>query len=619
MPTKAHLALSRPVQKPRGWGIPSPNRELPRPWYGLDTERDAKTGEFVCGWCADTKGGGFQFQPDFRTLPAGTYWIYNLEYDIEGLLRNLGIEEAWAAREDGAKFRMQDGWGTYFHGKKFVYRGRGKTITFLEAASFFNRVPLSDIGAKEGIKGAYMSLEKYLYDKEPFCTRIADKRPMTYREAVDSYCLQDARIVVHAMEEMAQGMKELGVSLAITPGATARRYIGRLGPFPEILWENHKIWLRSYAAGRFELTKRGIIDNVHKYDIVSAFPDALAKCPWLTDNAEMRTTRRLSDNSLYGSYKIQFDMFDSYLGLAPIWQNGIRVYSKGEDEVWVTRPELDWLQRNGFNYNVLDGVEVFDEGATNAWNVLVRDLFRLKDEGNFCFQELGYKCAIPKCKKCKQRTPLGKGSKVLLNSLYGILVQLMEAAGTWVSREEAIDPIDWAGGLALERPPEEMYAGQSYAPIYAANLTALTRVRILDAAMYLQDAYIGGHTDSVCATRKLPESWLGPQLGKWEYEGFALEGAFCKTGVYAMDNKVHFRGITRSGSPDLLWRHELVRNSRKGIKSASSWDEVSVISPKVVANNWEIDRKREWLQPFDKTVIARREFVDSEAMCYVQS
>lgn len=586
MPSKSELAIEWPVFKPRGWGKPTNNRGLPQPWFGLDTERDAKKGKFVCGWAEGETSKQFRILTD---LDSGTYWVWNLAYDIEGMLRDLRIEEAWAAKQDGAPFEILDGKARYFHGKRFDFQSGDYRLSFIEASSFFGRCPLAKVGKKygqkEGVDASQMSFERYSTDKE-------------YRVKVDSYCRQDARIVYNAVQDLHMGVRSLGVELGSTPGATARRFLARLGQFPDILWETHKPFLRSYCGGRFEVVKRGIIDKeVFQYDIVSAYPWALAQCPWLTPNARQKWGTRFSDNALYGTYRVDFE-FDDYLGVAPRWRKGIRIYSKAEKDTWLARPEVDWLLRHGAKVRIHKALEVFDNNAQDLWRQVITELFALK--------------------KLKKDEAEGMGAKIVLNSMYGVLIQLVRRSGEWLPLLECKKPVDFAGILALEEPPKEFEGGKYYAPLYAGNLTALTRVKLLDAArMAGPEHYIGGHTDSVLTTKKFPDNMIGKDLGMWGLEESAARAEVCKTGMYAIGEKVKVRGITRKGTAALLWERVHERKSRCGIKSAHSWEEVSLIRPKMVNNNFDVERKRKWLKELTTEVLKRNEFVDSEALSHV--
>lgn len=575
----------------------------------MDTERDSKNGEFVCGKIAGKTTGSFRLITD---LESGTYWVWNLAYDIEGMLRDLDLAEAWAAKIDGARFDLLGGEARYFQGKKFALKLPNKNLQFVEASSFYNRCALSKIDKKYGekdkrVNAATMSLSRYETD-------------MAYRELVDLYCTQDAQVVYNAITDLANGVRTLGVEMGTTPGATTRGFLNRLGQFPDILWKTHYQFLRSYCGGRFEITKRGIFDEtVYQYDIVSAYPWALSQCPWLTVNASMRWTNRFSEDALYGTYEVEFD-FDHYLGVAPGWKQGIRVYSAAEKRSWLARPEVEWLIKQGARIQIIRALEIFDPGATWAWREIILELFDRKNNCQECHEPWSDETIC--CGTVKDEAMV-RGAKVLLNSMYGVLIQLVQDKGHWVPLMNALNPIDFAGHLALEAPSKQLEGGKNYAPLYASTLTSMVRVKILDFGLQVGEKhYIGGHTDSGLTTRRLPDSWLSRELGAWSLETTAKECHVAMTGKYALRAmndkwKVKVRGITRSGTSDLLWADSVMRNSRVGIKSASNWADVSLIKPKMVLNNYTVEKKRIWDSDLSPALLARREWVDSQPYSFV--
>ena len=596
--SKTRAALTTEVFRPREWGTPTKSRPLPRPWFGLDTERDAKTGQFVCGYAVGETTHRFQYLTE---LPAGVYWVWGLPYDIEGMMRDMAEENGWAMKSDGAPFTIGDATCIYYHGKRFEWKDHRGLRIFLEASSFFGRASLqkaakSLLGDSKdpGVVAKYMSAKRYF---SPLFK--------LYRARVDRYCRKDARLVYRIVKALETGVIKAGAEmgahtdLGATPGATARKFVNSLGQFPRILWASQSSFLRAYCGGRFEITKRGLIEDVYQYDIVSAYPWALAQCPFLTANAKGRFTRRYNDHALYGCYEVSFRT-DEYLGLAPQWLGSTRVYSRGEEKTWLSRPEVAWLQNHGYDFTIIQGMEVWDENATNQWGVCIEKLFDLKDN--------------------HKGKPEGMGAKIILNSMYGILIQLVPRSGAWVPILEAKNPVDFAGDLALEMGPLNFTGGKYYAPLYASHLTALTRIKLLDAARACRDGYIGGHTDSVLTTKPIPES---KGLGGWEIvktetgKTKADELIITKTGMYAMDEKVKSRGIARDVHKSQLWQPWQTRNVRVGVKTATSWDQVSVIHSKQVANNLEFETKRKWHGDFSAATIKARKVIDSEALCNV--
>lgn len=647
--SKTRDALRVPVYQPRNWGIPAKKtRPLPEPWWGLDTERNtqpgADIGAFVCGWISDA-AREYPFTT-FTDLNPGTYWVHNVAYDIEGLVRDLGKDEGWAMREDGTPFQLGDAKCVYFHGKRFEYTDIDGRRVFLESSSFFNRIPLMEAAktlcvckcepclkhkkkpleyqhcgsdevacpTKDPIDASKMSLSKYQRDK-------------AYRRAVDKYCAKDARIVYRLMRFLDRGFRDLNVYMGGTPGSTARRFLRNVPPFPKVIWTTHRSFLETYCGGRFEIVKRGVFHDAKQYDIISAYPKALSKCPMLTDAATHSFTRRVSDNALYGAYEIAFKT-DEYLGVMPGWRGNTRVYSKAEKRGWICKPELDWLQNHGYDYTIHRGVEVFDENATNGWEEIVVPLFNQK-EGHLltCSVWVQLPC---NCGKKLKGQPMGLGAKVGVNSLYGILIQLIEKGGKWVPIEEAVNPVDFAGLLALEKGAKAFEAGQFYAPVYSATLTSMVRTWLLETAVVAGlERVVAFHTDSLL-TKDGATIPVGTELGNWSLEKEANELVILKSGQYAIGDAVKGRGFSkRKLNPDNedeiairhksdLWATSQMRRGRIGVKTARDWRDVSVIREKHVGNNVSLELKRKWEHDFSvrqiERMIGRKDWMDSEAL-----
>lgn len=627
--SKTRDALKVPIYQPRNWGRGGKGRALPKPWWGLDTERNTESGkrlgDFVCGWI-DNNRESLPFK-SFQDLRAGVYWVWNVGYDLEGMVRDLGLEEGWAMKEDGSPFELAGAKCVYYKDKRFEWKRDGERLIFLEASSFFNRIGLKEAAktlcvckcepclrhrkepkqfqhcgsddltcpTKDPVDASKMSLSRY-------------ERDQTYRRLVDKYCAKDARIAYRLMAFLERGFQDLAVDIGGTPGSTARRFLRDMPPFPKVIWTTHRPFLECYCGGRFEILKRGVFPEARQYDLISAYPWALSNCPMLTENATHNFTRRLSDNALYGAYEISFKS-DEYMGVMPGWRGNTRVYSKAEKRGWICRPELEWLQKRGHDYTIHRGLEVFDETATDGWRKLVYPLFDKKQK--------------------HKNQPLGLGAKVGVNSLYGILIQLILKGGKWVPIEEAVNPVDFAGLLALEKGPKSFEAGQFYAPVYSSTLTSMVRVRVLDAAIEAkEEKSVATHTDSLLATNG--RLVVGEKLGDWSLEKEATELIILKSGQYAIGDVVKGRGFSkRKLNPESedeiavrqkvdLWAQQHNRRGRVSVRTAKDWRDVSVIRDKTVANNigWEL--KRKWDSDFSarqiQRMVLRGEWMNSQAL-----
>jgi len=642
--SKTRDALRYPVYLPRVWGRGTKSKPLPEPHLGLDTERDSKNGKFVCGWVSNN----LDSKPftTFSDLSPATYWIWNLGYDIEGLIRDLGAEEGWAMREDGTRFELGEASCVYYHGKRFEWKDNvGKRI-FLEASSFFNRIPLKEAlkalcvcscdgckkhkkqpldyqhcgkdyelcPTKDPVNAAKMSWSQYQKDN-------------VYRALVNDYCAKDARGVWRLVNFLRLGFKELDIEIGGTPGATAKRFMANIPQFPKVIWQTHRKFLSAYCGGMFQINRRGVFHRARQYDKISAYPWALSLCPMLTESAYQQFSRTVSVDAHYGAYEVSFDS-DEYFGIMPTWKGSTRVYSKGEERGWMTKPELDFLQDRGIDYKILAGVEVFDDNATNGWEELVIPMF-LKKEGHTkeCKIFLKENCD---CNRKLKGQPMSLGSKVGVNSLYGDLIQLILKGGVWLPIEQAKNPVDFAGTLALEKGPKAFDAGQFYAPLYSASLTAMVRIDLLKEALRIgAEKVVAFHTDSILTFGDAKMN-VGDKLGDWSLEKEADELIILKSGQYSIGGTVKGRGFSkRKLNPDNeeeiaqrhkqdLWAESQMRRGRIGIKTATNWQDVSLIREKTVANNISWELKRKWLGGFGvreiRRMIDRNEFEDSEAL-----
>lgn len=599
--SKTKDALRHPIYEPRNWGKPTRSpRPLPLPWFGLDTERDSKTGKFVCGWLAKGAKGECESFAKLWDLRPGTYFIWNLAYDIEGLVRDLHDDNAWQMKEDGTKFVLQGRECVYYHGKRFQFSdGMGKRI-FIEASSFFNRLPLKDAAAqindkKGDVDASQMSYARYAQEPD-------------YAGIVDEYCAHDAFLALALIQRINEGMVQIGIAtrgepliMGGTPGACARRFLSNVA-YPKVIWTTHLPFLRAYCGGRFEVVKRGFFEHADRADIISAYPWAMSRCLMLTETAVARSTKRVSPDAIYGAYEIEC-MTDEYLGIFPCWKGNTRVFSRGEKCAWLARPEVDWLLKRGHNVNVLRAVEIFDENAFDGWKQIIEPPYKLKANG-------------------KKGEPIVLGAKVLINSMYGITIQLIKRGGKWVKLENAVNPIDFAGFWALEKGEPSFEAGQFYAPCYASTLTSMVRVRVLDAAIEAgEENFIASHTDSALLCGGSIET--GAELGDWGYEARDDELTITNAGRYAHGNTVKARGVSKrhlvvgdvaKRQKTDLWADEVTRKVRHGIKTQTDWDRVSLIEDKKVKNNYQWEIKRKWDRPLSREMIERREALDSSAL-----
>jgi DNA polymerase family B len=259
---------------------------------------------------------------------------------------------------------------------------------------------------------------------------------------------------------------------------------------------HHNAWSAAYYGGRFEATMIGRrIDEIHEYDIRSAYPAAMRLLPCL-HHSIYQTVDELPLDSKWFVAEIEFE----HKAGMPLCAFPIR-----------TREGTLLFPRKGRGWYA--GPETVAAMCTSDVSVkLIGPCYRIT---TFCdcrpfdwINELYlYRRSIGSGMK-------GVALKLGLNSMYGKMVQRIGEA-------------------------------PFFNPIYASLITSYVRAQLFDVVQYNPRAVLMLATDAVYSTAPLPLT-IGDELGQWEHHTF--DRIFiAKPGIYvAGDNKEKTRGIGAS-------------------------------------------------------------------------
>lgn len=607
---------------PRFYGKPrAPLKPLEAPPVigGFDIEADAESADpyLICASLSDGKTFkktlesaedvlNFLTQPSFQHSING-YW--NISYDTEGMLRFFPEFVKYILSKNIEVYLTHDlGKGSkeewYYHLKVipkkalFVKTVISPVNSFFDFAQFFDKERLAKVAerlfgvTKEDFDASKSSLREYFTNP-------------AYYEKVRSYCLQDAtltqRIGGYLVKAVHQKPIDLPTYNFTSRASLAGQYFLRKGySVPNKMRYFFKPFLRTYWGGRFELTKRGFIPNTFTSDIKSAYPRHMADLYILTDNVELVQVKNDEWNPRcrYGAYKVSLQVpTDQYLGPIPVESKGPIIYPVGDLEpAWLDRATLDYLNQKGYDFQIHEGVELYDPHAQQLLRKPIEDLFSIKENK-------------------KNDEGIRTTAKIMMNGGYGKTIELIDdVIGEIMDLEEAtrlsyeIEKVLPEGVFAY-RHTGRFQAGSMFCPPYATEITAKTRIQTLEMSEYVGwENVVAIQTDSLTSINKPPRNEKG--LGGWEAKGemdlsigksgfyqFQLTGDKEMSSEWKIFNRIRetkarsFGNITDISQPSYSVKR---RTSMKECASKQDFTRQNIIAYRDLKNDLNTDQKRIW-------------------------
>jgi len=350
------------------------------------------------------------------------------------------------------------------------------------------------------------------------------------RSFILPYCLAECRALEDLMHLLAQRIKDCDLVLSRWDGAGAvsSAALTKYGVGEHISAPSHITYVAEYAffGGFIEAFKFGTIRcPVHRYDICSAYPDALRTLPSLVGGEWVEVTRNLVPRGSLWIGHIEWKCPEKYLyGPAPFSWRGPGGY--------VRRP----LHGKGWQWGY--EIEACEECMPDvAVHIDRAYLFVPKDELRpFSFIEEFYGR-----RRVYKETGNGaeKVLKLAMNGCYGKTAQSL--------------------GYNKERGKKPPF----HSAVWAGATTSYTRAKILRAISQKRDAIISVATDGIYSLMPLDVD-VGNGLGQWEYE-LLSSMTLVQPGFYWFTNEkgehAYYRGfnegcVSRERIDDLYAKEE---------------------------------------------------------------
>lgn len=500
---------------------------------GIDTEADI---DGRCFMICDSEG--YVWTPDLfpyclfdRAHRDCAYVCYNLKYDMGALLQLLPEASLDQLRRTG-KTKHND------------FRYRVITNKYLGISKGHHSVQIYDImgfygGSLDYNAKKYLQEEKLHENTKEFTTDYIKKN----WQSISAYCIQDAKLTKRLAWRIISQFNSWGLhvrKLYSTAHVSYSWFAAKCGhPSVGYFWHYNRHVLdyamASYNGGKFEVTKKGA-GYLYEYDISSAYPHSIRNLIGL-DNCRVVWSNRYRNNAIYAFIDATLNIPVELPSPVAVKRYNVNTYPYGTFRKVITKQEYDYLITKNTNIQIHNACWIHVDKKIYPYRKEIDRLYALKSSLKDSDDLLAYHTV-----------------KILMNSLYGKFVQLIDT------------PYGWR-------------AGASWNPIYASVITAETRVRM--SLLQLQYPSVWAvHTDSVISSQKLPFE-RDITLGNLSYETEG-NGMVAGCGIYQIGNKTALRGV-----PSVYPLIELATNSGKELtmsrKAPRTWRQV-------LANSWPLDR-----------------------------
>lgn len=504
-----------------------------------------------------------------RAYRGATFVAWNLRYDSGSLLQQLTKENLQILRESSEC--EQSGFRYKVIGNKCLTIRRGKNaVTIYDIYTFY--LMSLDRAAKKYLGRGKLDQDVKLYTKQYILKEFNN---------IAEYCIQDATLTRDLALLLIESFESFGVfpkklySTAYVSWSYFRRYC----PYIHVkrYWDSEPYILQAataaYNGGKFEVTTKGP-GHYYEYDIVSAYPAEIARL------VDIRKARVWIDPKYHASAAFGWLHISARLPMTlpspiAVKRGDLCTFPAGLVERWVTKAEYEYLIESNVDVRINRAFWLMVEKREYPYRDRIAELVEAKHRFKLAGDELRYYTV-----------------KIFLNSLYGKFCQLT--------------PKD-----------DRLEAGAAWNPIYAADITARTRVAITRMQRDYKSV-VAVHTDSVTSTEPLPIQ-TGSALGDFE-ASVSGEGIILGSGIYQIGTKTKFRGFVSKtpllelipASGDVF---ELSRERPIGWREVA-WrgldvDRINRFEPQLKRVNIHFDRKRLWLRDWVDWADARARVVRS--------
>ena len=289
-------------------------------------------------------------------------------------------------------------------------------------------------------------------------------------------------------------------------------------------------FLWAYAGGRFECFKKGLFNDVYEIDINSGYPAQINKLIEINNKGFWNeiTDKCSNPEAKYGVYYIKINIENNYI--CPIKLNTQKPlpFPNGNIYLWIDKNELDLLDKYGYEYKIIKGVEYITYDVVYPFK-FVEELYKqkslLKNKDNEMYNLI----------------------KIILNAIYGKFIQLkpinkVKKLDFNAVNEDLIEAFN-LNGIAMGIYNHTFLSGGCFNPVYGCFIPSALRCQLYNDCKDNVKDLIGLQTDSIITKRKLLNLPISKKMGEYSYKQKQVRGIMVASGINQIGDITKFRGF----------------------------------------------------------------------------
>lgn len=442
-----------------------------------------------------------------RPVEKNLYYVsYFFDYDVTMILRQLAQDSPEEAK---TLFERQSFLWYYHYGIRYIPKKRFMVKRWSDDDST-KAVIVHDV------QGFFQcsfvdALEKYAIGTKREREKVAGMKALRgeFTPAMAKKIISYSELECKLLAKLVEGLRDRGEQVAINPspyegpGPMAARALASYYGKDEFEDDKARIpqavismSAKAYYGGRFEITAHGPVKGpVYQYDINSAYPAAMLELPCLTHGDWKKGVKS-------GLYLAEIDwryQGRKHTGAAmpfPVRTEQGSIVFPESGSGWYWSHEIELARKAGHHIKIKTAYSYMKncDCMPFAW---VSHLYRERQ------------------KMEAERKGTGIILKLVLNTLYGKMVQSRPALGRWNNM------------------------------LYGSLITSLTRAKIFE--VYLETPVLMFATDAVFTLEKIPRRFIFDGLGGFDFAARYNELTLFQPGIYFSHGEAKFktRGVPK--------------------------------------------------------------------------